>query len=366
MSEAALAVVPSKRVSLVEKFAAKYSIEAGKLLDTLKQTAFKVKEGDPPVTNEQMAALLIVSDQYGLNPFVKEIFAFPDKNGGIVPVVGVDGWSRIINEHPQFDGMDFNFQDQTDALPAWIECVMHRKDRSHPIVVREYMTECKRGSMPWNSHPRRMLRHKSVIQAGRLAFGFVGIYDEDEAERIIGSGVAIEGTVATERAAQTATDRVKSNLRKQETPGNTFDNQPEPKAAAPESALPVQEVPVAPAVVASPAAAQESVSLTTACKVVSAADSENALKAYCESLPEEVKINAKFQKAVKKRLDELKTPSDGPKVTYALIADKIAMATDIDVLDAHADMIQYIESAGQQDELRDLYKARRDQLLNPK
>ena len=29
----------------------------------------------------------------------------PDRNNGIVPVVGVDGWSRIINDNPQFDGM---------------------------------------------------------------------------------------------------------------------------------------------------------------------------------------------------------------------------------------------------------------------
>ena len=30
-----------------------------------------------------------------------------------------------------------------------------------------------------------MLRHKAMIQAARLAFGFTGIYDQDEAERIV-------------------------------------------------------------------------------------------------------------------------------------------------------------------------------------
>lgn len=29
-----------------------------------------------------------------------------------------------------------------------------------------------------------MLRHKAMIQAARIAFGFVGIYDEDEGRRI--------------------------------------------------------------------------------------------------------------------------------------------------------------------------------------
>jgi hypothetical protein len=129
-------------------------------------------------------ALLVVADQYGLNPFTKEIYAFPDK-GGIVPVVGVDGWLRIINSHAQFDGLEF-LDGPADKFgqPEWIECTIHRKDRSHPTRTREYMSECKRGTQPWQSHPRRMLRHKSTIQCARLAFGFAGIYDLDEAERI--------------------------------------------------------------------------------------------------------------------------------------------------------------------------------------
>lgn len=179
------AVVPMQRASLVQKFASKYSLEPEKLMTTLKATAFKVREGE--VTNEQMAALLVVADQYGLNPFTKEIFAFPDK-GGIVPVVGVDGWSRIINEHPAFDGMDFE-QDETACT-----CIIYRKDRAHPIKVTEYMAECKRSTSPWQSHPRRMLRHKALIQCARIAFSFVGIYDEDEAERIIEKDVTPQST----------------------------------------------------------------------------------------------------------------------------------------------------------------------------
>src|SRR3546814_11476971 len=51
------------------------------------------------------------------------------------------------------------------------------------------MSECKRGTQPWQSHPRRMLRHKATIQCARLAFGSGGIYEQDEAERIVESRV---------------------------------------------------------------------------------------------------------------------------------------------------------------------------------
>src|SRR5690606_21094503 len=128
--------------------------DTAELVAALKATAFRGQ-----VSDAQMTALLVVANQYGLNPWTKELYAFPARQNGIVPVVGVDGWSRIINSHPQFDGMDFDQDDERCT------CIIYRKDRTHPIRVTEYMAECKRdGVGPWKSHPRRMLRHKAMIQ----------------------------------------------------------------------------------------------------------------------------------------------------------------------------------------------------------
>lgn len=214
-SAVAIAQKP-QRASILAKMAERFSVEPNKLLDTLKATAFKGN-----VSNEQMIGLLIVADQYKLNPFTKEIYAFPDKNNGIVPVVGVDGWSRIINEHPQFDGINFSMDAESCT------CTIYRKDRTHPISVTEYMAECKRDAGPWKSHPRRMLRHKATIQCARLAFGFAGIFDEDEAERIKHMGAVDEvrpatGSLAAVRSAVAAkTETI--DLQTGEVSGPTFD-----------------------------------------------------------------------------------------------------------------------------------------------
>lgn len=178
--------INNQALALAKKF--DIAIDGQELINTLKNTAFKTKE---QISDAQMMALLIVANQHNLNPWTKEIYAFPDK-GGIVPIVGVDGWSRIINSHPQFDGMDFE-QDEEKCT-----CIIYRKDRSHPVRVTEYHDECYRPAFkgmsngkeyeikgPWQSHPKRMLRHKAMIQCARLAFSFTGIYDEDEAKNIV-------------------------------------------------------------------------------------------------------------------------------------------------------------------------------------
>jgi phage recombination protein Bet len=172
-------------VGLVTRIAEKYGVDPDKMLSTLKATAFK-QENNGDISNEQMMSLLIVAEQYGLNPFTRELYAFPNKGGGIVPVVSIDGWARLVNTHRQFDGMRFTF----DAEGC--TCIMFRRDRAHPIEVTEFFAECKRNTGPWQSHPRRMLRHKAYIQCARLAFGFAGIYDEDEAFRIIEKDITPE------------------------------------------------------------------------------------------------------------------------------------------------------------------------------
>jgi hypothetical protein len=88
-----------------------------------------------------------------------------------------------MNSHPQMDGLEFeDIHDKKGELSA-IKCRVHRKDRTKPIEVVEYMAECRRQTEPWAKWPARMLRHKAAIQAARYAFGFAGIIEPDEWER---------------------------------------------------------------------------------------------------------------------------------------------------------------------------------------
>ena len=83
-----------------------------------------------------------------------------------------------MNEHPQFDGMEVSVSPDGESAT----CTIWRKDRQHPITVTEYKRECfQQTSYAWQNFPLRMLRHKAIIQCARVAFGFSGIYDPDEA-----------------------------------------------------------------------------------------------------------------------------------------------------------------------------------------
>jgi len=204
--------------SIVTEMAHRFGMERAAFEATLKKT---IMPADREATNEQVAAFLVVANQYDLNPFTKEIFAFPSRGGGIQPVVSVDGWLKIINSHPEFDGMEFEDHLGAASNLEAVTCKMYRKDRTHPVEVTEYMSECRRDTDTWKKWPARMLRHKATIQAARYAFGFSGIVDPDEAERAIDMGAA------EVVPAQAATDKTAQGLRKR-----LAATSPEPGAAA--------------------------------------------------------------------------------------------------------------------------------------
>ena len=140
--------------------------------------------------------LLLLSERLGLDPLSNEIYATelssePGKKSRIFFVVGVDGWSKIINAHPQFDGMRFvESAPGDDELPQYFECTIFRKDRKVATSVREYMYEAHTNQGAWLTHPRRMLRHKAMVQCARICFGLSGIYEPDEAQRIEKQGAS--------------------------------------------------------------------------------------------------------------------------------------------------------------------------------
>jgi phage recombination protein Bet len=166
-------LIPTKQSALAV-MASKFSVEPPKLLETLKATLM------PKASNEELLAFVVTANQYDLNPFTKEIYAFPGRSGGINPVVSVDGWIKLMNRHPQFDGISFATNDK-DEKPFSVTATIYLKDRSRPVEITEYFSECYRPTEPWKVNPRRMLRHKALIQCARVAFGFSGISDEDEA-----------------------------------------------------------------------------------------------------------------------------------------------------------------------------------------
>ncbi|WP_175869515.1 phage recombination protein Bet [Bartonella gabonensis] len=164
--------------------ATKYGFSYEEFKKTLTKICIGEKNAEK-ISDEEFAIFLFIANKYGLNPLTKEIYIFPKTGGGMIPVVSIDGWIKIIKSNPDFDGMTFQDQLDKDGEIIAIKCAIHLKGVTNPVEVTEHLKECKQEkSEAWKKYPARMLRHKATIQCARYAFGFSGIYEEDEAKRI--------------------------------------------------------------------------------------------------------------------------------------------------------------------------------------
>jgi len=170
-----MAEQPQER-SLAVALAEKYEMKTEAFLETVKKTVMPSQN----VSNEHLAAFLMVAKEHDLNPMTEQIHAFPSK-GGVKAMIGVDGYIALANRHPQMDGMQTILNRDTDGKVYSATCTIHRKDREHPTVIEEDLAECRRDTIPWKQHPNRMLRHKAIMQCVRVAFGGANLTDEDEA-----------------------------------------------------------------------------------------------------------------------------------------------------------------------------------------
>lgn len=146
--------------------AATLKIDALSLVGWLKQ--------HQPISPVAKYNLLRVISEYELNPFNEEVILLDSNqlDQSRWPFITVDGWIKLINQHPQFCGIEFRQPDRDEGQRLeWMECTIYRKDRIRPITVREYLSEVVTDQEIWKDRPKRMLRHRAMAQCAKLAFG---------------------------------------------------------------------------------------------------------------------------------------------------------------------------------------------------
>jgi hypothetical protein len=114
--------------------------------------------------------LLRMMQSLHLDPLCEEIGFTQYDDGHWQVFMTIEGCSKLLNQHPQFNGLAFHQADTfVEGVPEWIECSIYRRDRIMPITVREYLMEVRSENTIWQKMPRRMLRHRALQQCVRLA-----------------------------------------------------------------------------------------------------------------------------------------------------------------------------------------------------
>lgn len=161
--------------------------------------------------------LLRLADKYQLDPLSHEVGIFHHDDSTQGAYITIDGWSKLINQHPQYAGMSLRESSElTNEIPNWMECTIYRNDRILPIVIKEYFQEVRTQHASWYQMPRRMLRHRVIQQCARLALGISACESGmDIQQQIPSSDQTITPDPSLEQTKQTRSDYLKEKLKNQ-------------------------------------------------------------------------------------------------------------------------------------------------------
>jgi len=174
------------RETIVGRAAAFLGTEPSKVFNLLRG-AWPTGKGEPPLSNEELTSGLALVARYELDPLAREVYVTRHK-GKLMTVIGVDGWVRVLDRTPHYDGFDVEFawKDEAETEVKWIETTIYSKTREHPTKYRAFAAEYSRLSgFVAKSIPIHMLRIFSLRHAVRLFTPISGATSEDEARWMI-------------------------------------------------------------------------------------------------------------------------------------------------------------------------------------
>jgi phage recombination protein Bet len=128
-------------------------------------------------SDAQLRMFIEICKETGLSPWLKEIYFVPEKS---IIMASRDGYLRVANEHPQFDGMETKVERDERNVPIKATCSVWRKDRSHAITCEAYYSEYKKPGPVWSQYPSAMISKVAEVLALKRSFAINGVVTEEE------------------------------------------------------------------------------------------------------------------------------------------------------------------------------------------
>lgn len=198
-SELATAPVTPGFHKATSQLSATLGVEPRMMVESLKKQCFPSMRPED-ISDAQLAAFVSVANTLELNPLIPGmLYAYPAKNGGIVPVSGPDGVLKKLDEQIAAGKLDgykcVLFPDDVTLPPTHAVAKIWRKGSDRPAMFTAIFKEWVVGSNPnWGSRPRHMLWLRAIKQCARQVIHGVP-FDEDDIK--IGDMVNVTPVPAT-------------------------------------------------------------------------------------------------------------------------------------------------------------------------
>ncbi|MDZ4839182.1 MAG: RecT family recombinase [Bacteroidota bacterium] len=153
----------------------------------------------PNSTLEECALLIHLASKYNLDPLTGEIYILRQRTGKVNFYTSRDGYLKIANSHPAFDGIQADVVRQGDVVKhnndgsishtyganrgaiLGAYALAYRTDRKYPAYCFADYSEYNRLEQnTWRKYPTAMIQKVAEIMALKRAFSITGLVSKEE------------------------------------------------------------------------------------------------------------------------------------------------------------------------------------------
>ncbi len=151
-------------------------------------------------TEDEFRMFIHVAKSYGLDPFNKEIFFWKEDDQGIT-MTSRDGYLRIADRHPQYNGIVSDVVKKGDKFKRTIDGIEHqygtdrgdiigayalvyRRDRKYPVYVFAPFDEYNAHTKIWLTYKTAMILKVAESMALKRAFTVSGLVSREEMDSV--------------------------------------------------------------------------------------------------------------------------------------------------------------------------------------
>ena len=134
----------------------------------------------PNATDPEFKKLLYLSQQWQLDPMLREIWLVKFGQSPAQIYAGRDGFLKIAHRSGHFDGMKTVVNYDEKGSPVSATCTVWRNDMTHPFESNVLFVEYSTNQNLWKTKPSVMIGKVSESVALRKAFSVAGLYSPEE------------------------------------------------------------------------------------------------------------------------------------------------------------------------------------------
>jgi hypothetical protein len=172
-------------ISLGETF----GLDPRQVIKVLQTQLIKVPAGKPPATPGELVVVMSTLNKYGLDPMMRQLYAWRDNRGDLAVMLSLDGWVELARRNPGYVSVSYKYGPDVPktgkhkACWEWVQATVHTTDRGDVELPPMYLDEWRKDYGQWLEMPRHKMHIISYRMAIREVYGIsLDVRDPDDVQ----------------------------------------------------------------------------------------------------------------------------------------------------------------------------------------